>query len=146
MAMRTLRIDHNQHGFTLLEVLVALAILAIGLLATASMQGVAVNSNFIANRIAVTNMLGQQILEELHSRPITDPDLLQARNNLPVLLDPVTPSNSLAIPGAGFYTATFSTTPNFPIVGTTQILATVTYTNLSGLTTSRTFTTFKLVM
>jgi prepilin-type N-terminal cleavage/methylation domain-containing protein len=145
----------NQKGFTLLEVLFALSILAIGLLATASMQGVALNSNTVANRISVANMIGQQVLDELHSRPITDPDLLNQRINWPFLLDPVTPSNRVTIRGAGTYEARYFTTPATPAApilgltsGLTEIVVRVFYVDPTTgvLTQTRTFTTYKMVI
>ena len=139
--------NRNQKGFTLLEVLVALAILAIGLLATASMQGVAMNSNYIANRMSVANMLGQQVLEELHSRPISDPVLTAAVVGANYDLDPATAGNRITIRGAGVYSATYTTTPNNPINGTTRISVTISYINPANgvVTQTRTFTTFKMV-
>ena len=47
------RTSGNQQGFTLLEMLVALMIMTIGLLAVATMQAVALNANSVANRVSV---------------------------------------------------------------------------------------------
>ena len=133
----------NQHGFTLLEVLVSLAILAVGLLAAASMQGLAMNSNHVANRISVADMLGQLVLEDLHSRKITDPilttatpaagALYQLTPAAPLAVPPVAASNLRTIAGAGVFRAQYFITPNtvngVAQTGTTEIRVVISYLN-----------------
>ncbi len=58
----------EQNGFTLLEVLVAVSLIAVGLLAAAAMQGTAITANSTSNRLTVANMLAQQTSEEIISR------------------------------------------------------------------------------
>jgi type IV pilus modification protein PilV len=127
----------NQKGFTLIELLVAIALLAVGLLAAASMQGVALNGNAIANRTSTGAALAQQVAEETLSHDpvliLGDPILVtQIGPNLPYpTLDPVAPSSNITI-GANTYRATYTITPNAVIngqsmTGTTQLDVSVNY-------------------
>ncbi|RLB04963.1 MAG: hypothetical protein DRG83_03640 [Deltaproteobacteria bacterium] len=55
----------NRNGFTLLEVMIAFVILAIGLLGLAALQIVAVKGNAFSSEMTFASMLAQQKLEEL---------------------------------------------------------------------------------
>jgi len=68
--MRTLKQDN---GFTLLEVLIAVSIFAIGLLAIATMQTSAIRVNSTAGQITSRMTWGQDKLEELLALPFGDP-------------------------------------------------------------------------
>jgi prepilin-type N-terminal cleavage/methylation domain-containing protein len=68
----------KDEGFTLIEVLIAISIFAIGLLAVAAMQTSAIRGTFSAGRLTEVNTWGMDKLEELMGLPYTDP-----------LLDPV---------------------------------------------------------
>jgi type IV pilus assembly protein PilV len=65
----------KQDGFTLIEVLVALTIFAVGLLAIAAMQTSAIRMNSTGNRITELSTLGIDRMEYLMSLPYTDPQL-----------------------------------------------------------------------
>ena len=130
----------NQKGFTLLELLLAMSLLTIGLLATASMQGTAIHSNFLANRTSVAAALAQQVAEEITSRSKTD-SLLRTASGPNVLyqtLDPVTPSSNLSVPGGGTFRARYQITPDSTtfnathIMDTTQIDVAVFYVSPNG--------------
>jgi len=56
-----------QKGFSLIELLIAMAILAIAMLAAASMQFNSVRNNTSGNIITQANMLGKAKMEELKS-------------------------------------------------------------------------------
>jgi len=67
------RKPHGERGFTLIEVLIALTILTIGLLAVATMQISAIHGNKMGNDISRAIFLAQDKLEELKSsEDITD--------------------------------------------------------------------------
>jgi len=55
-----------QRGFSLVEVLIAIVLLAVGLLSLSTMQTYAVSSNSFGNRLTEATFLAQDKLEELH--------------------------------------------------------------------------------
>ena len=65
----------KQDGFTLIEVLVALTIFAVGLLAIAALQTSAIRMNSNGNRLTEISTLGIDRMEYLMSLPYTDPQL-----------------------------------------------------------------------
>lgn len=62
-----------QAGFSLVELLVAVLILAIGLLGLAELQISTMKSNAQSDSIMVANHLAQKIIEEVASAPSDDP-------------------------------------------------------------------------
>lgn len=62
-------------GFTLIEVMIAIGVLSIGLLALASMQITAVKGNSHSNRVTSATNLAQDKIEYLMSLPYNHPDL-----------------------------------------------------------------------
>ena len=148
MIINRLHKNGNMRGFTLLELLIAITFLATGLLAAATMQGVAMNANSYANRISVATMVGQQVAEDLCSLKITDPLLHTAVTNATYnrLFDPATRASTagaVLMPGAGTFSAQYDIAPNTPMTGTTQITVRVFY---HGSTTPViSFSTYKMV-
>ena len=69
----------NKKGFSLIEVLIGLIILAIGLLAIAGMQITSVKGNFFSHYLTQASYVGQDRLEFLDNTPIDSPQL-QAGN------------------------------------------------------------------
>lgn len=65
----------NKKGFTLIEVLIGLVLLAIGLLAIAGMQITSVRGNFFSRYLTQASYVGQDRLEFLDNLPIADPQL-----------------------------------------------------------------------
>ena len=70
----------NNKGFTLIEVLIGLVILAVGLLGVGAMQVSAVKGNFFSRYLTQASYVGQDRLEFLDTLPINDP-LLDAGNH-----------------------------------------------------------------
>lgn len=125
--MKTIR---NQKGFSLLELLVAIVLLTIGLLAVASMQATAINANAMANQNTVIASLTQQAYEDIISwAPIDgtpDSRLTADVANVSYNLDPIGAGPDVTIPSVGTFTARYSVTTGVPAAGMAQIVVTVT--------------------
>ena len=62
---RTRRWGHNRSGYTVVELMMAIAIMAIGLSGIIAMQKVTVASNMNAKNVSIATHIGQSILDEL---------------------------------------------------------------------------------
>jgi len=78
----------NKKGFTLIEVLVGLVLLAIGLLAIAGMQITSVRGNFFSSNMTQASILAQDCLETLRNFPSGDPHLSVGTHPTPWLPQP----------------------------------------------------------
>lgn len=124
------RLLGTQHGFTMVEMLIAILLMSVGLLAVLTMQDVALNANSISNRLTVATSLAQETLEDILSwDPDAHADLKASTANAVYDLDPNTSATSIAVPGAGSYSARYTTTvgPASGIPdGITRVVVTVT--------------------
>ena len=129
----------KNEGFSLLEVLVAIAILSVGILAAASMQGAATRSNVIADTRTRATTLAADRIEKLISTPIPDWD------NPPTALadadgdgqgglddigfdnDPTTQGDADNRASDGPYTIYWNVADNLPITNTKTIRVIVTW-------------------
>mgnify|MGYP004701896751 CR=1 FL=1 len=111
--MKTLR--QNQQGFTLLELLIAISIFAIGLLSIAGMQITAIRTNSSANTLTAGSALAAGILEEVLAWPADEAPLASNSANIAWDFDPSNSSSSYSkfINGSGQYTATYSVDTNY---------------------------------
>jgi type IV pilus assembly protein PilV len=115
----------REGGFTLLEVVIAISILAIGLLAVATMQTAAIRSNDNAYTVTESTTWAQDRLEALTALPYTDAALSLGTGKA----DPLSPTP------AG-YTITYDVEDG-PITGNTKLI-TVTVTRTDrGVTKTR---------
>lgn len=102
----------NEQGFTLLEVLLASVILAVGLLGVAALQLTAINGNAYAMKVSEATRLASERIEELQN--MADSDLaLTSEDGVQEAVDGMTRTTAIA---AG---------PE----GTQQITVTVTWTD-----------------
>jgi type IV pilus modification protein PilV len=62
----------NAKGFTLIEVLVGVVILAIGLLGIAGMQLTSVKGNYFSNNLTQASYVAQDRIEFIKNKPIAD--------------------------------------------------------------------------
>lgn len=124
----------DQRGFTMVELLVAITLMAIGLFAVAGMQVFAMNSNTIAHRLTVASSLAQQVFEDIM---LWDPASAQGEcfvnsNTYTYCADPVNNPGvtTITVPGAGTFTPTYVTTvgtgANGVPSGLTKVVVTVT--------------------
>jgi type IV pilus assembly protein PilV len=73
----------KKDGFTLIEVLIALTIFAVGLLAIAALQTSAIRMNSTGNRLTELSILGIDKYEELMSLPYSSPWLDAVNSTTP---------------------------------------------------------------
>ena len=102
----------KENGYTLIEVLIALTIFAVGLLAVAGMQTAAVRMNSTADKLTNLSTWGMDKIEELSALPYSDPLLDSAVNPYQEQL--------------GDYTISWTVVKNDPIKDTKHITVTVT--------------------
>jgi type IV pilus assembly protein PilV len=107
--MRWLR---DSKGFTLLELMIALVILAIGLLGLASLQVMAIKGNSYGQEMTVASTLAQNELEQLRQTTGT----LTNGNNI------FTDQNGIT------YTINWTVTLNSPQQGASAVVITVSWT------------------
>jgi len=80
----------NEKGMTLLEVVIAIALLVTGMLAIAQMQIGAIQGNSAANRISQAITVASDRMEKLINMPMTSPDLTAGDHpevDKPVIVD-----------------------------------------------------------
>ncbi len=71
----------NAEGFTLLEIVIAMAIFAVGVLATATMQISAVKGNARGRDYSEATTIAMERVEQLLTRSWTHPDIQDANGN-----------------------------------------------------------------
>ena len=101
----------KEDGFTLIEVLIALTIFAVGLLAIAGMQTSAIRMNSIAGKLTNLSTWGVDKIEELSALSYSDPLLDSAGSPHQELL--------------GDYTISWTVIDNNPVINTKYITVTV---------------------
>ena len=69
--MRKVSLKNNENGFSMIEMLVAVTILAVGLLAVAGLQGTAINRNGTAMNHTEATALIEDKIEEYRDTPYT---------------------------------------------------------------------------
>jgi type IV pilus assembly protein PilV len=105
----------KEEGLTLLEVIIAIAILTFGILAVASMQAASIQGNSFSSSVTEgTTWAGDQV-ERLMALPYDHNDLDQAQN----------PHQATE----GSYTINWNVTDDTPITNTKTINVTVTWTD-----------------
>jgi len=105
----------HEQGFTLLEIMIAVSILAIGLLAVASLQITSIRGNAFASGVTEGTTLATDRIEKLLALPYTDTALSAGSH---------TESN----PPSG-YAVTWQVTDDTPLINTKTIDLTVTWSD-----------------
>ena len=106
----------SESGFSLIELLIAMSILAVGLLATVTMQATALQRDGFAQRTTEAAALARGAMDDLMSRPGGDVffQTVVAAPGIVFDLDPNTAATTQIIQGAT-YSATVVVTPNASI-------------------------------
>ncbi len=117
---------NNQRGFTLLEMMIAVCILAIGLLGLAQLQVAAIQTNSHSSAIQIATGLGQQVIEEIAAmkgdEAILQTEVPSTTDPLPLWTAPITIAE-----GGGTYEIRYSTDVDYQgLTNVTQIKIKVT--------------------
>jgi type IV pilus assembly protein PilV len=127
--MRSKLLLREKEGFTLIEVLVSLVILAIGLLMLATLQTISITGNKSSFGLSVASALGQQGLEQLMAKQAqgtvaTDPGLTNGTHTK--LTDPaLIPDQTV---NGVVYSRTYTVNTNTPITGVMTVTMVVNWT------------------
>jgi type IV pilus assembly protein PilV len=116
--------SQKDQGFTLIEVLIAITIFAVGLLAIAAMQASAIRVNSTAGQITTRMTWAQDKLEELMALPYSDP-WIEDLGDPPSGTDTAGNAHQETTPD-GIYTISWTVTDDTPISSTKLITVTVT--------------------
>ena len=116
----------NDAGFTLLEMLVALTIFAVGMLGIAGLQINALDFNDNSNTRTVATAIAQGIMEQILVMKGDDPVFKSDSTDTVWDLDTDTSATSLTVPGSGTYSATWSVDSDAPVKDIATISITVT--------------------
>ncbi|KIH76928.1 type IV pilus assembly protein PilV [Geoalkalibacter ferrihydriticus] len=111
-------ISLRQKGFTLLELLIAITIFAIGLLTVAGMQMAAIQANMDADSNSVATAIAQGVLEDILSRSADDDIFGDTVADEPFALNAAAMAN---IRGGDRYEASYDITLNSPAPGMAQV-------------------------
>jgi type IV pilus assembly protein PilV len=90
----------RQQGWTLIEILVAIVVLTVGLLAVGTMQISAIRGNFMGGNTSIALTLASQKMEDLFNRDYDDADLIAGVHEENV-------SDSGVVDAGGFYQRTW---------------------------------------
>ena len=130
----------NSDGFTLIEVLIAIAIFSIGILAVGAMQVSSVKDNSIARGVTEKASLAADRMEKLISLPyanalLTAGEHSVAASSFTLATDGIDNDNDGQIDEAGeagFITISWNVQDDTPLTGTKTIDVTVTRTSAFG--------------
>ncbi len=127
----------GEGGFSLLELIIAISILAIGLVAAATTLSTGIGTNRMAQRLTVETNLAYSVLDEFLSKDAGD--VLFDNSAVGVVYDLDTGNAvSTRVVNGVTYSALYSITSNSPVAGVAQVSVTV-----SGGGRSVTLTTIK---
>jgi type IV pilus assembly protein PilV len=119
----------SEAGFTLLELLIAMTILAMGLIATVNMESIAMQAGGFAQRTTSAAAVARAAMDELISRPGSNAIFQTDVANAVYDLDPQTAATTQTVQGVT-YSARINVTTNAtvngaPIANLTQVALTV---------------------
>jgi prepilin-type N-terminal cleavage/methylation domain-containing protein len=121
-------------GFTLVEVLISLAVIAFGCLAVSQMQISSMRGNSLANNMTIASVLVESEMERLKSLSAADfRDEVQAGNRQEGPLNRLGQTCPAGLDCSGYlFNRRISFFPEVPTVLSTQVLVEVTWTDSAG--------------
>jgi type IV pilus assembly protein PilV len=119
-------IRDKENGFTLVEVLVSLAIMSVGLLMLVGLQATAITGNKSGFGMTVATSLGQQALERLQTLPATTSASLTAGTHTASTDAAIVPNQT--VNGVTF-TRSYTVATDTPIAGVRTVTMTVSWTD-----------------
>jgi len=123
----------DRRGFSLVEVLIAIFLLSIGIMALATLQARGIRSNDLANRTTQAVTLAQIKLEEfIHRTSATVGDTFAAGTTQ----DDDNPIDEHGEAG-GIFTRSWTFTDDSPVPNAQTVVITVTWNDVMGLHTAR---------
>jgi prepilin-type N-terminal cleavage/methylation domain-containing protein len=123
----------NHNGFSIIELLVAITILSVALMALVGMQSIAIKHTSISHKISVAESLAQEVIDDVLAYDISDPRI-NSSQTFNYVFDPNTNATSVTVAGAGTLSATVTTAINTPAAGTTFVIVTVTGSGIQPVT------------
>ena len=114
-------IINDKRGFTLIEVMVAMAIFAVGILALAGLQTNYISGNAQARLKTEATALGGHVIEQLRSMPFDAADL-----------DPATNPHQPPVGSTGPFNVQWSVADNTPVNNAKMVTVSVTPVNRNG--------------
>lgn len=116
-----MRSENQESGFTLIEVMIAIAVLVIGILSLYTMQISSIQSNSTANQLTTASNLALNQIEQILSWEATDSRLNNNENVTPTapVVIPNSPADNSTI--SGIYTIYWDGTPRMDPVNGQQV-------------------------
>ena len=121
--------SRTQSGFTLIEVMIAMAILGVGLMSIAVAQLTAIKIAAKSKNLQQAMFLAREQMDDLEALPASSPVLLVAATTN----DPNNPIQMTTEEGDAMrFTRSFAVTPNQPSAGLARVVVTVVWNNDRG--------------
>jgi len=110
----------DNSGFTLVELLIAIFILAVGLLGTASMMASGIGGNRLSSRLTVESGIAHSVMDEFMARDEGDTVFDAAVTGVVYDLDSSSGAATRVVQGVT-YSATYTIATNNPVTGMVRL-------------------------
>ncbi len=114
----------SEKGFTLVELLVAISILAIGMLGTATILSSGIGSDQFSYTVTIERSIAASVLEEIMAKDGSDPMFATNVANAVYDLDTGSAATTRTVQGKT-YSATYTVNVATPVIGVSRIDVTV---------------------
>jgi len=110
----------DDSGFTLVELLIAIFILAVGLMGTASLMASGIGGNRLASMVTVESGIARSVMDEFMARDAGDTVFNTTVTDIVYDLDSSSGATTRAVQGIT-YSATYSIATNNPVTGMVRL-------------------------